>query len=168
MKNIWVVPLAFLALVPPLSAQLEIGFDAGMRVEKMAGLSLTTFHAPSEQIRVGSHGETLAFETLLSFTHQRARGQSATVIKVLPGLVYFLPAGSYIRGEVGVMLIATVGSASQFAYGVAVGTKRAIGPGPLYLRIETGLDRWVENWNYAESSEFRFLVGLSIVLGGND
>jgi len=168
MKHILLLIIGLALLPHPTQAQLELGFDAGMRVENMAGMNLTTFMAPAEQIRIGAHSKTLAFEALMSFTHQRMRGASATVIKVLPGLVYYLPADTYIRGEVGALLVANVGSASQFGYGIAAGNKRQIGPGPLYLRIETGVDKWVENWNYAASTEYRFLVGLSIVLGGND
>ena len=53
----------------------------------------------------------------------------------------------------------------QYAYGIAVGTKRQIGPGPLDLRLETGLDKWVERENlFLEASDFRGTVGLSIVL----
>ena len=55
-------------------------------------------------------------------------------------------------------------SGSQFAFGIAVGTKRQIGPGPLYFRVEAAVDQWRENSDFFARSEFRFLIGISVVV----
>ena len=71
----------------------------------------------------------------------------------------------YLRGEVVVTYVREAGSgASQFGFGGAVGTKRQIGDGPVFLRFEGGVDRLLENDDFFSTNEFRALVGLSVVV----
>ena len=117
-------------------------------------------------LRVGFFpGQTIAFESLVSFAAQRFSGQTATVIRFLPGIVYNWRPSTYFRGEAGMLVIDDSStSATQFAFGIGVGTRRQIGPGPLYFRVEVALDQWRENSDFFAHSEFRFLAGISIVL----
>ncbi len=173
MKRALFLAVALLVLPPVAKAQIELGFDSGVRVERTGGLSLTTFEIPSNWVRIGLPGETIGFESLLSLFAQRESGQTVSVISFLPGIVYHYRPRIYVRGEVGVSRFSSSSSSfSQFAYGLALGTKRVIGPGPLYLRFELGLDQWIENDrgtlnlsdDIQERSEFRALVGIGVVV----
>jgi len=72
-----------------------------------------------------------------------------------------------VRGEVGMLLVSSNfdRSSSQFAYGMTVGSRRRIGRGPVFLRLETGITKWAGNQDYFGRSVFRALVGLSVVVG---
>ena len=166
MKRALFFAVGLLVLPPVAEAQIELGFDSGVRVVRAGGLSQTRVDIPAGWLRVGFPGETFTFESLIDFTVAFSSGQTASVIRILPGIVYHYRASTYFRGEVGLLLINEAGdSLSQFAFGIAVGTKRQIGPGPLYLRLEAGIDQWRENNDFAESSEYRALVGISVVVG---
>ena len=154
-----------LMLPSALGAQVEFGFDSGMVIERSGGLKRTTFRVPSRFLRVGFPGERVSFETLLAFTHQKVGRQSGTSIEVIPGVSFYYGRGLYVRGEAGLFLTSGAVSRSQFAYGFAVGSRRRIGEGPLFFRLETGLTKWQESADYTASSNFRFLVGLSAVIG---
>ena len=165
MKLGFFLGVGLLVLPAVAEAQLEVGFDSGVTVERGGGSSQTTFEIPSGWLRIGFSGQAFTFESLFTLAWARASGQSASVVEFLPGIAYRFRGNTYVRGEVGVLLFSAAGeSASQFAYGVSVGTKRQIGPGPLYLRLETGLDQWEGNNDFRERSEFRGSVGLSVVL----
>lgn len=156
-----------LALLMPgsLSAQLEFGIDSGIRIQRTVGANRTTFRVPSEWLRVGIRGQRISFESLINFAHARLSGQSATQIEFIPGFAYNIFQSYYVRGEVGMLLLSQENSsASQFAYGIAVGTKYPLGTRPFYVRLETGFDRWVANGDFFESREFRLLVGLTVMV----
>ena len=166
MKLALLLAVGLVVLPPVAEAQVELGFDSGVTVDRTLGNNVTTFLIPSSMLRVGFFpGETIAFESLFQFAHQRTPGQKATVIRFLPGIVYNWRPSTYFRGEAGVLLIDDSStSATQFAFGIGVGTKRQIGPGPLYFRVEVALDQWRENSDFFAHSEFRLLAGISIVL----
>ena len=165
MKLALFLTVGLLVLPPVAEAQVELGFDSGVTVDRTLSNNFTTFAIPSSWLRIGIPGETIAFESLLSFAVQSAGDQTATAIKFLPGILYHWRAGTYFKGEAGMLLVTGGGSTlSQFAFGVAVGNKRQIGPGPLYLRFEGAVDSWQENSDFFAHSEFRGLVGISIVL----
>ena len=174
MKLALFLAAGLLVLPPVAEAQIQLGFDSGVRIERVGGLTETTFEIPSNWLRIGFPVETFTIESLISLFAQRSSGQTVSVISFLPGIVYDYRANLYVRGEVGLLLISASGSSvSQFGYGVAVGNKRQIGPGPLYLRFELGIDQWRENNRGTPSlnddlqkrSEFRALVGISVVVG---
>ena len=165
MKLALFLAVGILVLPPVAEAQIEIGCDSGVTVDRTLGTNLTTFEIPSSNLRVGFPGATFTFETLASFTVQRRFDETTTVIRVLPGIVYHWRPTTYFRGEAGLRLLNDSGSSlNQFAFGVAVGNKRQIGPGPLYLRFEFGLDQWRQNSDFFAHSEFRGLVGISVVV----
>ena len=164
MKRLVVVLL--LSLCPTIAeAQVELGFDVGMTSESSGGFQRTSFHIPTKYLRVGTTG-TISFESLVSVSHQRVEREHLTIIEVLPGIVYHR-GPYYTRAEVGLLLVSSSfgGSNSQFAYGVAVGRKVRIGRAPMFWYVETGIDKWMANPEYLARSVFRFLVGLSVVVG---
>ena len=165
MKRALLLGVGLLVLPCVAEAQLEVGFDAGVAVRRQPGSDQTTFSVPSGWLRVGFPGETISFESLMEVTVLRAFGQTASLVRLLPGIAYNYRPNAYFRGEVGMLLLNQPGSsASQFALGIATGTKRQLGPGPLYLRLEVGLDRWLPSSDFRKSSEFRGVVGLSVVI----
>lgn len=165
MKLALVLSIGLLVLPSVSEAQIELGFDSGIEVDRTLGINVTTFDIPTRWFRIGFPGERISFESLVTFSVTRVLDQTATAIKFLPGIVYHTRRGMYFRGEAGMLLINDPGSsASQFAFGVAAGLKRQIGSGPLYLRLETGVDRWRGNSDFFEHSEFRGLVGISVVV----
>ena len=165
MKSALFLVVGLLALPPVAQGQIEIGFDSGVMVQRSPGSDQTTFELPSSWLRFGFPSRTITFESLITFVAARASGQTATLIRILPGVVYQYRASTYVRGELGLLLISAGGeSFSQFGYGLAVGTKRQIGPGPVYVRFEAGVDQWRENNDFLKSSDFRGLIGLSIVV----
>ena len=167
MKLALLLAVGLVVLPPVAEAQVELGFDTGLSIDRTLGDNITRFSIPSSLLRVGFFpGHTIAFESLLSVSILNAFDQTATVIKFLPGIVYNWRASTYFRGEAGMLIVDQGGeSANQFAFGVAVGTKRQIGPGPLYFRVEASVDQWRENSDFFARSEFRFLAALSIVVG---
>ena len=165
MKLALVLSVGLLVLPSVAEAQIEIGFDSGVAVDRTLGINVTTFDIPASWLRVGFAGERVSFESLVTFSLRRVLDQTASTIKFLPGIVYHTRRGLYFRGEVGLLLVNDPSSSlSQFALGVAAGLKRQIGPGPLYLRLETGVDQWRENSDFFKHSEFRGLVGISVVV----
>ena len=169
MKGALFLGVSLMVLPPVAEAQFELGFDTGVSVLRTGGQSITAIDFPAGlRIGIGLPGERFTFESLFTFGWVGASGQASSTLEFLPGIAYHIRANTYIRGEVGVLQLTGVvedRTLRQYAYGVAVGTKRQIGPGPLYLRLETGLDKWVERENLLlEASDFRGTVGLSIVL----
>ena len=167
MKLALFLAVGLLVLPPVAKAQVELGFDSGLTVQRILGTNLTTFSIPATWLRVGFFpGQTIAFESLVTVDVQNASGQTATFIKFLPGVVYNWRASTYFRGEAGMLLVddGAGTSGSQFAFGIAVGTKRQIGPGPLYFRVEAAVDQWRENSDFFARSAFRFLIGISVVV----
>ena len=172
MKLALLLAAGLLVLPRIAEAQIELGFDSGLRIDRTLGTNVTTFAIPSNWLRVGFFpGQAIAFESLVTVEILNAFDETATVIKFLPGIVYNWRANTYFRGEAGMLIVDDPGgirgaiiSGSQFAFGVAVGTKRQIGPGPLYFRVEAAVDQWRKNSNFFARSEFRFLVGISVVV----
>ena len=164
MKPALFLGVGLLVLPPVAEAQLEVGFDSGVTVERQGGTSQTTFEVPSALLRIGFVGQTIGFESLLTTFVRRVAGQTQTLIKLLPGISYNYRRSTYIRGEVGLVVVNAGSSASQFAYGLAVGNKRQIGPGPLYLRFEAAVDQWLENDDFFSHTDFRGTIGLSVVI----
>jgi hypothetical protein len=164
MKPALFLGLSLLVLPPVAEAQLEVGFDSGVTVERQGSSSQTTFEVPATLLRVGYAGQTISFESLLTTYVRRVSVQTQTLIKFLPGIAYNYRRSTYIRGGVGLVVVNAGGSASQFAFGLAVGTKRQIGPGPLYLRLEAAMDQWLENSDFLSHTDFRGTIGLSVVI----
>ena len=86
-------------------------------------------------------------------------------LELIPGFSYRLYRNSYVRAE-GAMILTTVpfASSSQFGYGMAVGTRYRLGANPFYIRLETAIDKWIENQDFFEKKEFRLLIGLTLML----
>ena len=160
--KIWVFLGSCFLFPNALTAQLELGFDGGVSMDNSGGVVVTSWSIPVDRMRIGVRGGRLSFETLFKILHQRSGGRSATLIEVIPGIAYSM-RGGYLRGEAGMSNLSTPnGTASQYYYGIATGARRQL-HGPVHLRIETGLGKWVRNVNFLESKVFRFTVGLSVV-----
>ena len=157
--------LLMLCIPRPASAQFEIGIDAGLRYERIVGISRSTFQVPSEWLRVGFRSGRFGAESLINFMRQRTGGGVLTQLEFIPGLSYYLYRNYYVRGEGG-MILTTLpyASSSQFGYGLAVGANYPLGAKPFYIRLETAIHTWVENQDHFEKKDFRALVGLSLML----
>jgi len=155
-----------LLILPAIAeAQIELGFDVGLTVDKSAGITHNSYDIPAKYLRIGFPRGRVSFESLVAINHQRIGRSHLTIVEVLPGIMYQLNR-YYVRGEVAMLLVSSNfdRSSSQFGYGVAVGSRRAL-RGPVFLRLETGITKWAGNVDYFGRSVFRALVGLSVVVG---
>ena len=165
MRRALLLGMGLLVLPSVGEAQVELGVDAGLIVDREDGESSTTFRIPTATIRLGFPRESISFESLVGVAIVSEFDETVTTIALLPGIVFTLGSNVYLRGEVVVTYVREAGSgASQFGFGGAVGTKRQIGDGPVSLRFEGGVDRLLENDDFFSTTEFRALVGLSVVV----
>jgi hypothetical protein len=165
MKRAFFLGMGLLVLPSVAEAQLQLGFDTGVQVQRQGGISQTNIEIPSRWLRIGIGGGRISFESRTTFAYARAEGESASVIRILPGINFAYRGSTYFRGEVGLLLFTASGeTASQYAAGLAVGTKRQIGAGPLYLRLETGVVQWQGNNDFIKSTDFHGVVGISVVV----
>lgn len=165
MKRALLLAIGLFLLPSVGQAQVELGVDAGLIVNRGDGESSTTFRIPTATFRFGFPRESISFESLFGVAIVNEFDETVTTIALLPGIVFTLGSNVYLRGEVVVTYVREAGSgASQFGFGGAVGTKRQIGDGPVFLRFEGGVDRLLKNDDFASATEFRALVGFSVVV----
>jgi hypothetical protein len=179
---------AILALPLALSAQVEIGLDAGLSITNPDDDddNLVTFAipgtAPSSSflqggaVRLGfPFAERFVFEPLVSFTRFDIDDEAYTQLTLIPGVVALFGEPDavrfYLRGE---FLFAYVSdfdeeSGVQVGFGGAAGLRKPLGDAA-FLRLEGGFDKVNEN-DDADAPElfgykhFRVLVGLSAIIG---
>ena len=156
-------------LFAPLAAdaQVEIGIDAGLKLDVIPGSdNVTQVNIPTGSARIGFRppGDRLSFETLLSFDIISSGGTFA-VLDLKPGLNFSVGDGGgyYVRGEVAMLLLSGGGTTdTEFGGGAAFGVKKPINDGPISFRFEVGYDRFID----ADVNQFRLLFGLSAEVGG--
>ena len=168
MKHALFIAMGLLVLPLAAEAQVELGIDAGLELNRSGGDNITTFVIPRAMLRIGIPRESITFEALVGINSINDSGGDFTLITFLPGIVYPFGSSHYVRGEVGLLYVSevlasgAVRSLTQFAFGGAIGTKRQIGDGPVSLRFEGGVDRWQGDGD--DSTDFRALIGISVLV----
>ena len=165
-------------LPPSCRRRVEIGLDAGLGIisyDDVSGVSIdgeTFFDIPSHTMRVGfPAGDQFIVETRLEGSYWSSGDESETTFTILPGVNFLLGEMFYARGEVGLRRGSFddgsfSDSATQYAFGGAVGVRNMIGSGAV-LRAEVGVDRWLENEDdgLLAAWEIGIVVGGSLVIG---
>ena len=167
--------LAGLFVLPVCAqAQLELGFDAGIYVEALDVTdadNITTVSVPVPMARVGYMATDMIGVEVLATLQRISSGESSfTELMLLPGVIVALgESGFYARGEGGFLRLSDEDdSETQYAAGIGLGVKKSIEGGPASVRVEAAYDKWFEDEEafIPGSDEFRFLVGLSVLVGG--
>jgi hypothetical protein len=157
MKRSLVLALALLIAPALVSAQVEVGLDAGFNIAMISepdGFTgnidnVNTFDLPSQAVRVAfSAGDMLLIESMVGFDWFKQGDSSDNTLLIMPGLNYLLGEQFYVRGEVGLYRYSESDgtddfSYTQFGFGGAVGLRMPLGDAALF-RVEAGLDRWLE------------------------
>ena len=176
MKRILVLALGLLAAPQVVSAQLEVGLDAGFGYSKIDDVddALVNFSIPNLGARVGfAAGPTMIIESLVLFDWTKFGDASATTIGIVPGLNFLINEQLYLRGEAGLLYqseddgVSPSDSQTQYLFGAGVGIRRPLGSGAV-LRFEGAVDRALENTDefLPASWDIRATVGVSAVIGG--
>jgi hypothetical protein len=170
MKRMAFMLLALLVAPAAVQAQVEVGVDAGLTIDKASGSdALTTISVPASSVRIGfTAGDMVSVETLFSFIRASSGGESASNLALIPGVNVSLGEGGfYIRGEAGLMRVSfSDDSGTQFTVGGAAGLKKAVNDGPVSFRMEAGFGRWLENADdgFGAFTRIRLLLGISAAL----
>ncbi len=138
-----------------------------MVYDRSGGESRTSFAIPIPTFRIGFPvGSSASIESLVILQIVNEDDETSTVIGLLPGVNF--PVGSsgmYLRAELAWTYAAAGGNnVSQFGFGGGVGYKRAMGDGPVSLRLEGAIDQMIENDDLASLTEIRAVVGFSITV----
>jgi hypothetical protein len=176
MKKIVVLALGLLLAPQAASAQLELGFDFfGLSYSDVDGLTdaIIGLGIPASGLRIGfDAGPRMIIETLLEFDWDKQGDASARSLLLLPGLNYLVNEQFYVRGNIGLSNFnadnGTVSvSGTQYIFGAAAGIRRALGSGAV-LRVEGGVDQWLENADDGLPKELDIhgTVGISAIVGG--
>jgi hypothetical protein len=174
MKRSFVLALSLLFTPALVSAQVEIGLDAGFSLESIDDVddNVTSFGLPTSYARVGfPAGEMIVVETVLGFDWASVGDQSASELALVPGVNVLLGEQFYVRGEAGLMRSSFdpgTGSESttQYLFGGGAGVRIPLGDAALF-RAEAAVDRWLENSDdfIPASTQFRIGVGVSAIVG---
>lgn len=180
MKKTFVLALGLLVVPQMVSAQLEVGLDAGFGItmpDADGSDNITRFGVPSggalpffapPQIRVGfAGGQSLIVESALGFDWVSSGDDSITSLLVMPGVNFLVSPQFYVRGEAGLVRFSDGDdSITQYGFGAGAGMRRPLG-GAALLRIEVGADKWLEDEDAGIDGylDLRAIVGLSAVIG---
>jgi hypothetical protein len=174
MKRVLVLALGLLFVPALVSAQLEVGVDAGLSFESIDDFDDSAFDIdiPTSGIRLGfAAGETLIVETLLDFGYGSFGDLSATSLALVPGVNFLLGEQFYVRGEAGLLYSSfddgtSDDSATQYLFGGAAGLRNEINDNVIF-RLEGGVDRLLENEDefIPASWVIRVVAGISGVIG---
>jgi hypothetical protein len=179
MKAAFALALALLVSPTFVSAQVEVGLDAGFMLRSIddADDNLTAVAVPSTTgfvpmvsgARIGfPAGQTVVVESIVNFGYQSSGDESVTIFGLIPGVNVLLGERLYVRGEAGLSYISfgEDDSETQYLLGGGLGLRNMLGEGAL-LRLEAGVDRVFENEDdFAPGSwDFRALIGLSAIIG---
>jgi hypothetical protein len=176
MKRIMVLALGLLFLPALVSAQVEVGLDAGLTFEKIDDVddSAIDFSVPTSGARIAfAGGESMLIETLLAFGYGKQGDDSGMALALVPGLNFLLSEQLYLRGEAGLNYVSFDNgsggvSGTQFLFGAGVGIRKPLSEAAV-LRFEGALDRFLESLDgdipFAASWQFRAIMGISAVVG---
>jgi hypothetical protein len=176
MKRILVLALGLLVAPHAASAQVELGLDFfGLRYNDVDGDPDATIGVgiPESGLRVGFNaGPRMIIETRAEIDWDKQGDASARGITIVPGLNYLVNDQFYVRGNIGLSNFnvdnGTVSfSGTQYIFGAAAGIRRALGSGAV-LRVEGGVDQWLENEDDGLPKELDIhgSVGVSAIVGG--
>lgn len=175
MKRTFVLALGLLFMPALASAQVEIGLDAGLGINKVKDADDTgfSFGIPVSGARIGfAAGESIIVETMLDLGYAKLGDVNATSLDLVPGINYLINDQVYVRGEAGLTYITAddgTGSVSgtQLLFGGGIGMRRMLGDAAL-LRLEGAVDRRLEKLDqdipFPASWDIRFVVGVSAVV----
>lgn len=176
MRRALLIALGVLAMPALAQAQVEIGVDGGLAIQSIKDADKQiSFDIPNADMRLGfAGGESIVVETILGASYYKVGDYKQSWIDLVPGVNFLVSPQLYVRGEAGLLYYktdpggsATSSSSTQWLFGGAVGSRKMLGEGAL-LRFEAGVDRALENTTdgIPASWNFRFLVGVSAVVGG--
>ena len=178
MKRTLVLGLGLLVVPAVVSAQLEVGLDAGFSIliPDDGSDNIKRFGVPSNPLvpflstlRVGfPAGETLLIESALGFTYASfGPNDSFNALFIMPGANFLLGDQFYVRGEAGLMRLSDSGSdaQTQYAFGGGAGIRRPLGASAL-LRAEVAADKWLKDAGAGLDGflDIRAVVGVSAVI----
>jgi hypothetical protein len=157
MKRTLVLALGLLVAPTLVSAQVEIGLDAGLAISSFSNPEgftgdidgVTTFGLPGQWARVAfAAGESILVESLVGFEFLSEGDYSENTILLMPGINYLVGEQFYVRGEVGLIRFSESDtgfseSLTQYGFGGAAGMRIPLGDAALF-RLEAGVDRWLE------------------------
>src|SRR5688500_16974309 len=182
MKKTFVLALGLLVVPQVISAQLEIGLDAGFGIampDADGADNVTRFGVPSggalpfvapPQIRVGfAAGERLIVESALGFDYVSSGDTSLNSLLVMPGVNFLVGPQFYVRGEAGLVRFSDGDeSTTQYGFGAGAGLRRPLGGGAALLRAEVAADKWLEDLDAGIDGylDIRAIIGISAVIGG--
>ncbi|MDH3207453.1 MAG: hypothetical protein OEO79_12710 [Gemmatimonadota bacterium] len=170
MKRTFVLTLALLVAPTLVAAQWGVALEA-------VGLQVTSIADQDSQIDIGTPGhmarvwfaagDQLTVETRVGLGYGKQGDSSGSTIELLPGVNFHFNDQFYVRGQAGLWRQGfdngtTSGSVSQYAFGGALGTRRAIMGGPVSWGVEAGVTRWLENTDDFIPAETIFELGLLI------
>lgn len=173
MKRSLVLTLALLVAPALVSAQAEVGLDAGFTISSIQDVNdnVNSFALPGQWARVGfSAGETLMVESLIGFDWSSQGDYSSSTLLLMPGLNLLFAEKFYVRGEAGLLRLSVSdtgfdASSTQYGFGGAVGLRNMLGDAAV-LRLEAGVDRWLENTDdgVPARTDIRIGAGISAVI----
>jgi hypothetical protein len=169
MKRTLVLALGLLIVPAFVSAQVEVGLDAGFNLTSIddADDKVNSFAVPAQWARIAfAAGPTLLVESLIGFDYVSEGDFNESVLLLMPGVNFLVGEQFYIRGEAGLLRIADQDdSAVQYAFGGGVGMRRPLGDAAL-LRLEVAADRFLENTDdfLPAHTDIRAGVGISAVI----
>lgn len=182
MKKTFVLALGLLVVPQMVSAQVEIGLDAGFGIampDADGAESITRFGVPTggfvpfaspPQVRVGfAAGETLLVESIVGFNYFSSDGESINTLLLMPGVNFLVGPQFYVRGEAGLMRLGSDDdSTTRYGFGAAGGLRRPLGGGAAVLRGEVGVDKWLETEEGFDDGalDIHATIGISAVIGG--
>jgi len=167
MRRVLLVALVLAVLPQFAAAQVEIGVDGGLVIDRSNGSTVTQFSTPISAFRLSFPRESFTFESLISVNVISANDETVSILSLIPGLAFSLSPNVYLKGEVAITYLSGGGSsANQFGFGGAIGWKRQLGDGPVSVRLEGAVDQMLENDDFSATTEFRGTAGISAAVGG--
>jgi hypothetical protein len=176
MKRTLVLALGLLIVPAFVSAQVEVGLDAGFGISMIddADDNINSFSLPGTWVRVAfAASPTILVEPVVGLEWFSVGDASGSDLLLLPGIVFLLGEQFYVRGEAGLFRESFDpgsggDSTTQYAFGGEVGLRMPLGDSALF-RAGIGVDRWLE---VSENSvieepartDVRLGVGISAVI----
>lgn len=181
MKKTFVLALGLLVAPQMVSAQFEVGLDAGFGIaipDAEGADNITRFGVPSggflpfiapPQARVAfAAGENLLVESVLGFNYFSSGDDSLNALFLMPGVNYLVTPQVYVRGEAGLVRLSDgEDSETRYGFGAGVGMRRPLGNAAV-VRFEVAGDKWLETEDGFEDGalDVRAIVGISAIIGG--
>jgi len=183
MKKNFAIALGLLVMPQAVSAQLEIGLDAGFGIampDADGADNITRFGVPAggfvplaspPQVRLGfAAGETLLVESLVGFNYLSSGDDSINTLLLMPGVNFLVGPQFYVRGEAGLVRFSPSGADAEtrYGFGAGAGLRRPLAGGNAILRVEVAADKWLESEEGFDDGvlDIRAIIGISAVIGG--